>query len=246
MSSNHGPLSKLKKKSNARLAVVGSPVTLGTDSKVTEETLKITEQDTIISAQAAVEALLSLKQKTETGASPEVLALAPKVSQFEPELNQMEENNENSLVAIEVWKNEDELQLLEIQPEDEHMRILEIETDDEDDVPKEEEAKIEMNGSKHGLMGMFGDHAWLCVCGTQFQSERSLKSHVHLKSGSKPFKCQFCDEAFPRRDYLTYHLKNTHAFVGGGAVSVKLFTCPDCGAQLKSRKNLRSHKAKMQ
>lgn len=160
-------------------------------------------------------------------------------------VHQLEEKGEDSSIAIEVWNDEDKCcQLLEIQPEDEQLRLLEIDTEDED----EQAPKTESNAAtlEHGLMGMFGDHSWVCICGVQFQTERSLRSHVLLKSGVKPFKCQFCDEAFPRRDYLTSHHTRCQGREREAVTAVEVFTCQDCGTQVESRKKLKVHRARMQ
>ena len=48
------------------------------------------------------------------------------------------------------------------------------------------------------------------ICGQTFGHRNSLAVHQRFHTGSTPFKCSKCDEAFIRKDYLQRHEKRDH------------------------------------
>lgn len=45
------------------------------------------------------------------------------------------------------------------------------------------------------------------VCGKVMSSKSSLRKHVYLHSGKKPYKCGVCNKSYPHSWYLTSHMK---------------------------------------
>ncbi|CAG9772963.1 unnamed protein product [Ceutorhynchus assimilis] len=48
------------------------------------------------------------------------------------------------------------------------------------------------------------------ICSKKFHSVTSLKAHIRLHTGQKPFTCNFCNKCYVNRKTLNFHLKHCH------------------------------------
>jgi len=66
-------------------------------------------------------------------------------------------------------------------------------------------------------------------CAKKYQSSYSLKRHMDIHSGNKPFKCDICEKAFVYKSYPLDHLK-THSSLEDCS-----YLCEICGQTFKLR-----------
>ena len=48
------------------------------------------------------------------------------------------------------------------------------------------------------------------VCGKGYSSNETLKRHLKIHTGEKPFKCSVCEKAFNRKESWRYHELYAH------------------------------------
>ncbi|XP_017046467.1 zinc finger protein with KRAB and SCAN domains 8 isoform X2 [Drosophila ficusphila] len=70
-------------------------------------------------------------------------------------------------------------------------------------------------------------------CSLQLSCASSLKRHMIIHTGLKPFKCEECDQAFSQREVLKRHM-DTHT-------GAKRHQCPQCSSCFAQKSNLQQH-----
>ena len=60
-----------------------------------------------------------------------------------------------------------------------------------------------------------------------------LKRHMWVHEGLKPYKCEFCDAKFSRKNNLKWH-RNTHT-------NKNLLKCKHCSEQFTKPRDLKKH-----
>ncbi|KAH8292523.1 hypothetical protein KR054_011441 [Drosophila jambulina] len=71
------------------------------------------------------------------------------------------------------------------------------------------------------------------VCGLQLSCASSLKRHMVIHTGIKPFKCDECEASFSQREVLKRHM-DTHT-------GAKRHKCPHCSTCFAQKSNLQQH-----
>jgi len=82
------------------------------------------------------------------------------------------------------------------------------------------------------------------VCGKDgFVSEKTLENHLRAKhSDVRPYKCSYCQMAFPTSEGLSSHRSGKHGVnAKGEVVPKKVFPCAECGKVLTSFSILQRH-----
>lgn len=76
--------------------------------------------------------------------------------------------------------------------------------------------------------------SWLCqVCGGVYASKGSLRYHMRIHAGDKPFVCSQCHRAFNYSSHLTRHLR-----IHSGE---RPYLCTQCGATFTQKNDLNQH-----
>ncbi|KAG8438272.1 hypothetical protein GDO86_008820 [Hymenochirus boettgeri] len=85
---------------------------------------------------------------------------------------------------------------------------------------------------KHMLIHS-GDKPFNCSdCGAAFRHKSNLQIHERMHTGEKPYKCNFCEDSFPVQSELKRHL-----IMHTG----EMYLCTVCGKALKDPNTLKAH-----
>ncbi|XP_038045282.1 zinc finger protein Pegasus-like isoform X2 [Patiria miniata] len=76
------------------------------------------------------------------------------------------------------------------------------------------------------------------LCKRTFSKKQSLRRHMNLHSGHRPFQCPFCEYRSSRKDHLQLHMRTRH---DPGQSKHYVYKCPICGNSFPSQKRVLTH-----
>ncbi|KAH8273170.1 hypothetical protein KR018_008364, partial [Drosophila ironensis] len=90
-----------------------------------------------------------------------------------------------------------------------------------------------LNTHTKGLKNGKADSMKCPICALQLSCASSLKRHMIVHTGLKPFKCGECEQSFAQREVLKRHM-DTHT-------GAKRHQCPHCSSCFAQKSNLQQH-----